>query len=68
MNDLLISIRVFRGAFCGSVIAIIASVVAFPLILVFDMNGVTFACIASALASIAGMAVFLLVALRSHFV
>lgn len=68
MNDLLISIRVFRGAFCGSVIAIIASVVAFPMILVFDMNGVTFACIASALASIAGMTVFLLVALRSHFI
>lgn len=68
MNDLLISIRVFRGAFCGSVIAIIASVIAFPLILVFDMNGVTFVCIVSSLASIAGMAVFLLVALRSHFV
>ena len=68
MNDLLISIRVFRGAFCGSVIAIVASVVAFPLILVFDMNGVTFVCIASALASVAGMAVFLLVALRNHFV
>ncbi|MFR3923761.1 MAG: hypothetical protein ACLTXI_00260 [Collinsella sp.] len=68
MNDLLISIRVFRGAFCGSVIAIIASAVAFPLILVFDMNGVTFVCIVSALASIAGMAIFLLMALKSHFV
>ena len=68
MNDLLISIRVFRGAFCGSIIAIVASAVAFPLILVFDMNGVTFVCIASALTSIAGMAIFLLVALRNHFV
>ena len=68
MNDLLISIRVFRGAFCGSVISVVASAAAFPLILVFDMNGVTFVCIASALASIAGMTVFLFVALKSHFV
>lgn len=67
MNDLLTSIRNFRGTFVGGIFSLIVAVLAMrPLILAFGMNGVTYTGIVSCLGSLLLMFVFLIVALKGR--
>lgn len=67
-NDLLISLRLFRATFIGSIIALAASLlVMVPGVALFGMNGVTLANTLSCLASTAFMLLCLLRGVRRHF-
>ena len=67
LNDLLITIRDFKGCFLGSIALLLSSLVCLPLIIHFDMNGVTLVCIVSALIGIFTMSMFLKKDLHSQF-
>lgn len=65
-NDMLISLRNFRGSFVGGVVSLLVSVLTMtPLILQFGMNGVTVCGILSCGLSLVVMGAFLFVQLRS---
>ena len=67
-NDLLISLRLFRATFVGSIIALAVSLlVMVPGVSLFGMNGVTLANVLSCLASTLFMLWCLLSEVRRHF-
>lgn len=67
INDLLMSIRNFRGAFLGNAIALIVSLMCLPLINGFGMDGVTYVCLASCVFGIVIMMVVLCIQLKGHW-
>lgn len=67
VNDLLMAIRNFRGAFVGNVAALISSLCALPLIGLYSMDGVTYVCFISAFCGIGFMATALVIQLKGYW-
>ena len=67
VNDLLMAIRNFRGAFVGNVAALISSLCALPLIVLYSMDGVTYVCLISAFCGIGLMATALVIQLKGYW-
>lgn len=68
MNDLLISVREFRGSALGGAVSLITALVVMgPIIHAFNMNGVTITGLLSCLISLIIMGAFLVARVRSSF-
>lgn len=67
VNDLLMAVRNFRGAFLGNAVALLVSVACLPLIGVWGMDGVTLTCLASCLTGILVMAASLIIQLWGYW-
>lgn len=68
VNDLLISLRDFKGTVIGSIVSlVVALLVMVPAILSWSGNGVTFTCLAASLAGIAAMGVCLLALIKKQW-
>lgn len=67
INDLLMAVRNFRGAFIGNAVALAASLFCLPLIEVFGMDGVTYVCLGSCIAGVLAMMGMLAIQLKVHW-
>lgn len=67
VNDLLMAVRNFRGAFLGNCMALVASLACLPLVSVYSMDGVTYACLASCAVGLISMLVVLAVQLSGYW-
>lgn len=67
INDLLMSIRNFKGTFIGNVVSLAASFISLPLIRIYDMNGVTLVCFISTVVGILVMSIILTIQLRRYW-
>lgn len=64
LNDLLIALRGFKSALMGNVVALVAVIPSLSLVFVFDMNGVSLACLVSSTVGSAFMLFALVLLLR----
>lgn len=67
INDLLMAIRNFRGAFLGNVVALMAALICLPLIDNFGMDGVTYAGLVSCISGVSSMIIVLAIQLNSYW-